>query len=81
MKALLSGLQNETLKKISKANALTGSKTDEVKGFIQEDYREIPGTQFAFVSGIILFINCSIVTFGCIFDIVSSSTSYFSVSI
>lgn len=46
--------KNETLKKISKANALTGSKTDEVKGFIQEDYREISGTQFAFVSGIIV---------------------------
>lgn len=46
--------KNETLKKVSKVNALSGSKDNEVKGLIQEDYREIDGTQFAFVSGVIV---------------------------
>lgn len=46
--------KNETLKKVSKVNALSGSKDNEVKGLIQEDYREINGTQFAFVSGVIV---------------------------
>ncbi len=46
--------KNEALKKVSKVNALSGSKDNEVKGLIQEDYREIDGTQFAFVSGVIV---------------------------
>lgn len=46
--------KNEALKKVSKANALTGSKDDNAKGLIQEDYREIDFTQFAFVSGVVV---------------------------
>lgn len=56
--------KNEAMKKISKANMLSGGKANEdiAGAMVQEDYIEVPNTQFAFVSGVILDItNGSIV--------------------
>jgi outer membrane protein assembly factor BamB len=50
--------KNEALKKVSKIDKLTGGKSSEdVAGaLVQEDYIEIPNTQFALVSGVIIDI-------------------------
>ncbi len=46
--------KNEALKKLSTANAVTGQDKDEAGAFVEEDYKEIPFTQYAFIGNYIL---------------------------